>query len=387
MVCFHFLAFLTVNSVEKEAPHDPQTGGEESIHPYVQRSDAGRANRQLYDCSHLQMRSSTGCNTLRGLSPPTPTDMSPQALRNIDLNLLVPLQALLHHCHVTRAAEELCLSQSATSRALERLRRLFDDPLLVASGGTMRLTPRAEELKAQLSGVLDAVGGLLEAQEFFPEKASGEFIIAVPDAMALEWLPRLMLRLTEKAPGLTLHVRPWEVDWRSLLEAGDADLTIGQPVGTETSIFEALLSTAHWVSVVRKEHPALRRDFNLECFVEFPHLLVTTSGRGGGQVDNALAKLGLKRHVGLKLPYSALSPLIIAESNLILTTSDWLATRFADNEQLKVLETPVKLEPVKISMLWHERTHHDPRSRWFRQLLVSTVAEIRQGSPSQFRVP
>ncbi len=55
-------------------------------------------------------------------------------LRNLDLNLIHPLHALLEECHVTRAAKRSFLSQSAMSRALERLRDMFGEQLLVRHG-------------------------------------------------------------------------------------------------------------------------------------------------------------------------------------------------------------------------------------------------------------
>ena len=51
--------------------------------------------------------------------------------QRLDLNLLVALDALLTEQSVSLAAERICLSQSATSSALGRLREYFDDELLV----------------------------------------------------------------------------------------------------------------------------------------------------------------------------------------------------------------------------------------------------------------
>ena len=68
-------------------------------------------------------------------------------LRNIDLNLLLPLQALLEERSVTRAGKRVHLSQPAMSRALARLRETTGDPLLVRAGRGLVPTPRALELR------------------------------------------------------------------------------------------------------------------------------------------------------------------------------------------------------------------------------------------------
>ena len=51
-------------------------------------------------------------------------------LSRLDLNLLVALDALLTERSVTRAAEQLHLSQPALSASLARLRTHFNDPIL-----------------------------------------------------------------------------------------------------------------------------------------------------------------------------------------------------------------------------------------------------------------
>ena len=71
-------------------------------------------------------------------------------LSRVDLNLLVYLDALLRERNVTRAAQQLGISQPAMSNGLRRLRTLFGDPLLVRTSDGMTPTERAEELKPEV---------------------------------------------------------------------------------------------------------------------------------------------------------------------------------------------------------------------------------------------
>src|SRR6202049_1544702 len=75
-------------------------------------------------------------------------DIHPMNLNSLDLNLLVALDALLLEANVSRAAMRIGLSQPAASHALQRLRDLIGDPLLVRTGARMELTPRALGLRA-----------------------------------------------------------------------------------------------------------------------------------------------------------------------------------------------------------------------------------------------
>src|SRR6266478_4764560 len=86
-------------------------------------------------------------------------------LRSLDLNLLVVLDALLDEAHVSRAADRLCLSQPATSAALQRCRHIFRDELLERGRGTMYLTPKAKALRAPLQSLLNGVVDLIDPSD------------------------------------------------------------------------------------------------------------------------------------------------------------------------------------------------------------------------------
>ena len=90
-------------------------------------------------------------------------------MSRIDLNLLVYLDVLLRECNVTRAAEELGISQPAMSNSLRRLRDLFDDPILVRTSDGMTPTDRALELQPLVRTVLAAAEqAVLPKTEFDP---------------------------------------------------------------------------------------------------------------------------------------------------------------------------------------------------------------------------
>ena len=87
-------------------------------------------------------------------------------LRNLDLNLLVLLHALLEERHITRAAERSFLSQSAMSRALERLREMFGDPLLVRSGRAYERTVRGERVLRELEALVPRLEAMVRGEHF-----------------------------------------------------------------------------------------------------------------------------------------------------------------------------------------------------------------------------
>jgi len=306
-------------------------------------------------------------------------------LSSLDLNLLVVLESLLLERHVTRAAKRLGLSQPAVSRGLARLRELFDDELLTRIGGHMELTPRAAELIVPLQRALEDVRGLLAPQSFDPARAEGAVRMAAPDIVTYMLVPALLRHMASVAPRMNLEIVQWSQDWREHLERGDLDLTFGQAGPRDGGFYSQLLMRNRWTCVLRRGHPALRKPWTLDAYVELSHLLIGFSSHGGGQVDHALAAIGRKRRVALRMPYVVLSPLIVAETDLVLTTAHWLAAKLGTSGALVLKAPPVKLEPVDIPMVWHERSHRDPRQQWLRATLKALAKEARllpMGMPS-----
>ena len=90
-----------------------------------------------------------------------------ERLREVDANLLLSLHALLEERNLTHAGERMTMSQPAMSGALARLRKHFDDELLVRSGRGFELTPLAEELRPLVAEAVEAAEALLGNQREF----------------------------------------------------------------------------------------------------------------------------------------------------------------------------------------------------------------------------
>jgi DNA-binding transcriptional LysR family regulator len=163
--------------------------------------------------------------------------MHPAELAALDLNLLRALHALLVERHVTRAARRAGTSQPAMSRALTKLRAIFEDELLVRVGQTMQATPRAVAFVAPLEAVLRGIRDLITEQRFDPSTASGTIRIAALDILTYMLVPPLLVQLSHEAPRLALQVVQWSHRWHEHLESGEVDITIGQPAGAEPGIY------------------------------------------------------------------------------------------------------------------------------------------------------
>src|SRR5262245_24254687 len=121
-------------------------------------------------------------------------------LRNIDLNLFRTLQPLLEERHVSRAAKRSFLSQPAMSRALDRLRDAFGDPLLVRSGRAYERTPRGERVLREIEPIMRRLNAIVHDQEFTPAQSHERFRVAMTDHGSTILLPKLLERLRKQAP-------------------------------------------------------------------------------------------------------------------------------------------------------------------------------------------
>ncbi len=88
-------------------------------------------------------------------------DLRFKQLRQVDLNLLVVFAVFAEELSVSATAKRMLLSQSATSRTLDRLRAQFNDDLMVRSGSGYRLTPVGTHLAQELQRLLPELETLL----------------------------------------------------------------------------------------------------------------------------------------------------------------------------------------------------------------------------------
>lgn len=298
-------------------------------------------------------------------------------LSDINMNLLLALEALLREANVTRAAKRVHITQSAMSHNLAALRELIGDPLLIRGPGGMSLTPRAEALMAPLElGLRQLQRALGQETVFAAATSTRRFTLAMGDFVAVLVMPPLLQRLREAAPGLRIDVAA--IDRRrnlELLESGEQDLAVGVRFEAAPGLVIAPQIGQRFVCAARRGHPEIDGSLSLEQYERWPHALIGTGRDAEAIVDAALRKLGRARTVALRVPYFLAAPVMVAASDLILTCAHLVAQHFARTYPLQVLAPPIELPPFGIDLAWHERFDRDPGHRWLRE----QVAAVLQG--------
>jgi DNA-binding transcriptional LysR family regulator len=297
--------------------------------------------------------------------------MHDRVLAATDLNLLLVLRALLSERHVTRAAARVGLSQSATSHALSRLRERFGDPLLVRSGRSLTLTPRAARILPVLERGLDDLGSTLAGEpEFEPSTARRTFAIGTSDYLQALTMAPLLRELATRAPGIDLSVVVFP-NLEELMEAGALDLALTVPGHVSRAMNQEPLFPDEFVCMVRRDHPQIKRALSLERYLAQRHVVVAPTGTPGSVVDSALAQRGLERRIALRVTNFLIAPVVVCNTDFMNTMPVRLARQLAQTYPLRLLPPPLELPEFEYFMFWHPRLDRDPAQRWLREFVAS----------------
>ena len=307
--------------------------------------------------------------------------MNPVQLSAIDTNLLVILDPLLHTQSVSQAARSLGMSPSATSHALARLRDLLGDELLVRAGRGLVLTPRGAQLAPLVAHAVAALQHVLQpAQDFKPAKLRRTFHLLYASYFDWVLVPALDRALRQQAPQVKLHTRSGRVSTVTSLRDGSTDLAFMPPMDLPPDMHTRPFLRDHFVSLVRVGHPCLQQAMTLERFANLEHVLVSPSGgTEGGVVDTMLAEHGLSRRVVRTFTNFLPAPYLVVQSDYVLTLPRCVAHMASTLFDFELIDVPESPPHIELYLVWHQRNHHDPAHRWFRELLVTVMDNVWTG--------
>lgn len=296
-------------------------------------------------------------------------------LRNVDLNLLHALLALLEEQHVTRAAKRCFLSQPAMSRALDRLREMFGDLLLVRSGRAYQRTVRGERVLRELETLMPRLQAMVRGEDFDPARCQEHFRVAMTDHASTVLMPALMERMRTAAGNARVdayarHDRVYED-----VVAGRIDTALSAEV--PPPVLEAeILYKEDFVCLVGPAQPIRPRRFTMKQYLDLPHALVGTWEGQQTPVDRPLAELGLRRRAVLRIPFFVPTILTIARTDLVFTLPRRLAKIIAAIADVRVVEPPHEIKGFSYFMAWHPRVTSESAHAWFREQLRRAARTI-----------
>lgn len=303
-------------------------------------------------------------------------------LHSLDLNLLVALDALLREASVSRAAMRIGLSQPATSHALQRLRELIGDPLLVRTGARMELTPRAQALRSPLAQALDQVRGLFTRDEFDAARSERHFRLMMPDLAVELLMPPLMAKVTKLAPNVTIDVVPWRgpaIFSPEFARTIDLVISIGDAF---KGFHRQRLYTDSDALAVRRGHPAASRLKKKETFLAARHVAVVIRGQNQDLIDVWLRPEGIERRIALVVPGYIEALHVAARTDLVAFVPRRLIAALQKQLSLQTVPPPFDPGMDEQYLFYPTRAQMDPGSIWLRNLMLGIGREMERGRMS-----
>jgi DNA-binding transcriptional LysR family regulator len=309
-------------------------------------------------------------------------------ISRVDLNLLVYLDALLREKNVTKAADQLGITQPAMSNSLRRLRDLFNDPLLIRTSQGMTPTERAEQLQPQIRDILSNIEKAVQpSSEFNLLESDRVFRIMASDYAESTIIPALLSEIRTSAPHIRLDIlTPSDVSFQDV-EKGKIDMAINRFNFLPQSFHQVNVWRDNFTCLMSKSNPILD-DFNLESYLDAHHIWVSKTGMGIGVgmnptdiqrlgwVDEALAEIDRTRHIRVFTRHYQVAALLAQQPDLIATLPRQAALLHAKQEELVLKAPPFPIVPIELKMAWSPLLHHNPGHTWMRRLIVEVAQKI-----------
>ncbi|MFZ0800162.1 MAG: LysR family transcriptional regulator [Terriglobales bacterium] len=295
-------------------------------------------------------------------------------LSQVDLNLFVVLEAIYREGNITRAGQQLNLTQPAISHALKRLRDLLQDPLFVRQGPHMVPTPFTRNMIEQVRQALQILEvNLSQSRNFVPEHTRRNFHLSLWEYAEALILPSLLRRLTRAAPGMSItSSRVKRRDLETELASGSVDLAIDIPMTTSDRTRHKWLLNEPFVVMARQGHPAIGDKVDLDTYLAQRHIQVSSRRQGPSLIDIELSRRGLRRQVFLRSQHNLTACMVVSKTDMLLT----LPERHAQLLNTGVVNTglmnqvhsfPLPAPRLEAHLYWHESVENDPANRWLRQ--------------------
>jgi len=303
------------------------------------------------------------------------------AIRNKNLNLIPILQALLKEESVVRAADSVGLSQPAMSGALARLRSLLGDPLLVRTGRTMRLTPKAQEMRMHLDVLCSQIDVLFQPDSFDPGLAQMSFRIASPDYLAFRLTRVLMPLLAEQAPGIHIQFVDVPGDLPTWMEASNIDLAVCGEFGFWPELRREFLFRERYVATVSLDHPlAGKSQVNSDELLAYPSpSLVFDPGLSQSAHDRhwitGLRSLDFTSQVTSMSQFIAV--LLAVEAPNVARAPASLVELLAAKLPLKLLEISDEDASFDTCVFWTVLTDQSIAHKWLRKTIHECLNDLR----------
>ncbi|MFV5594967.1 LysR family transcriptional regulator [Acinetobacter junii] len=284
----------------------------------------------------------------------------------IDINLYPLFIAIFEQKSISKAAQLLCISQSAVSHALQRLRLQLKDELFVRSGQKMLPTPFAEQIYQPIQTALSTIQNIAIPQHDFDPSMLKSLKIAIHDEIEPIIFPQLVHHFSQL--NLDIQFLSSKLDRKNMLadlSAQQIDFVIDlvQPY-QENLQFENLIED-HFVACT------LQTEMDLSLYLSSPHIGVSSRRTGLLLEDIYLNRQQLSRQIFMRCQHYSTALQVLAQyPKAILTIPHSILKHLHYAQDLKIHQLPIELPKIKMGMYWHEHVRQNPRHQFLRNEIL-----------------
>ena len=290
----------------------------------------------------------------------------------LDGNALKTFLVVLEETSVSRAADALGVSQSAVSHTLDKLRRIFGDPLFVRDGRGIESTPRARALKPSVETVLDELKALTDGREFDPQVEQMEFTIACNDFPLQLIFPTLLNQMSAEGIDLRIRFVPAGIPNVSILRASRFRMLI-TPTPPDDPELERVILVQSKMEVFYdsdiREPPRTRKQYAASNRVEVRFSDTESSIMASPSINVS----EISRPVVSVPNFGSLTTMIKGSDRI---TTQLGAMKLGLLKELDSVPLPFKTETLNLYLMWHRRENTDPAHQWLRQKIIDTVDSV-----------
>lgn len=305
-------------------------------------------------------------------------------LKGIDLNLLTVFEAIMETGQLSRAGEQLGLSQPAMSAALQRLRLTLKDPLFIRSRQGMEPTPKAQRWYLELSPALAQIRQSLAPEQQDPALSERHFNLLSGDYFETVHLAALLERLQLEAPQVGVNLLPITEGMPADFKHGKYDFAIYYQPPSGTGIEYLTVGKEELVTICRKNHPRIKTRLGIKQFNRELHVLISTQSQQSAILDELLGEQGIERRLLAKVSQFSSAAMVLENTDALCTVPAGMGEFLESRFDVKICPFPLQVPPIDKLLIWPKVLADDPLHSWFKQLLIDSITKQDKQKSASF---
>ncbi len=307
----------------------------------------------------------------------------------MNLNHLRVFMTVAEHEHITRASEELFLSQPAVTKIVQNLEQEVGQRLVERQGRRIALTHAGHVLRTYARRMFVLEREMEESLAALSDIETGEVTLAANPTMGIYLLPEIVATFRARYPCVKINLEILKsreiiedtLEWRlefGLVELEQADLPLG--LTYETVAHDELIlvvSPRHPWSVLSSIRPEELRDGVL--------ILREASSGHLKSIEHAFSHHGISISPLLTVPDNeVIKQMAIKGVGATIASALSVQRELVSGELLRIPITDLEIRP-QIGMIWREDKQFSPASQAFCDMLrreLRLIESIQQPAVS-----